>query len=37
MDKYLLPTREVHIESPKREPMRHFKKLFTFLNEEGKE
>jgi hypothetical protein len=34
MEEYLLPTREVRIESPKREPMKHIRKLFSFLNEE---
>jgi hypothetical protein len=35
VDEYILPAREVHIESPKREPMGRRRKLFTFLNEEG--
>ena len=34
MRQYLLPAREVHITPPQREPMRHVRKLFTFLEEE---
>lgn len=30
---YNLPTREIHIVPPKREPMKHKRQLFTFLNE----
>ena len=32
-----IPVREVHITSPKRAPMRHFRKQFTFLEEEDGE
>lgn len=32
---YVLPVKEVHISSPQREPMKHIRKLFTFLDEEG--
>lgn len=32
--KFILPVREVHIEPPQRQPMKHTRKLFTFLNEE---
>ena len=31
---YVLPTVEIHITSPKREPMKHMRKLFTFLDED---
>lgn len=31
---FILPVREVHIEPPQRQPMKHIRKLFTFLNEE---
>ncbi len=34
---YILPTIEIHITSPKREPMKHMRKLFTFLDEEGED
>ncbi len=34
---YEIPTIEVHIVSPKREPMKHMRKLFTFLDEEGED
>lgn len=29
-----LPVREVHIRPPERQPMKHYRKLFTFLEEE---
>lgn len=32
-EKFILPTREVHIEPPQRQPMKHTRKLFTFLDE----
>lgn len=31
---YVLPAREVHIKPPQRQPMKHKRKLFTFLDEE---
>ena len=31
---FLLPVREVHIQPPERQPMKHLRKLFTFLDEE---
>lgn len=34
INEYVLPAREVHIEPPQREPMKRYRKLFTFLNEE---
>ena len=37
MRQYLLPAREVHITPPQREPMRHVRKLFTFLEEDNGE
>lgn len=33
VQKYNLPMREIHIVPPKREPMKHTRKLFTFLDE----
>lgn len=33
IQKYNLPVREVHIAPPKREPMKHMRQLFTFLDE----
>lgn len=33
IQKYNLPVREVHIAPPKREPMKHIRQLFTFLDE----
>lgn len=32
---YILPTKEIHISSPQRKPMKHIRKLFTFLDEGG--
>ena len=29
-----LPVREIHIRPPERQPMKHFRKLFTFLEED---
>ena len=34
VEKFNLPVREVHIEPPKREPMKHLRQLFTFLERE---
>lgn len=34
IEQYVLPTTEIHIPIPKREPMKKHKKLFTFLEEE---
>lgn len=31
---YVLPIKEIHISPPQREPMKHIRKLFTFLDEE---
>lgn len=33
IEKISPPTREIHITPPKREPMKHKRRLFTFLNE----
>lgn len=33
MNKYILPTREIHILPPQRDPMHRRRKLFTFLDE----
>lgn len=33
IQKYNLPVREIHIVPPKREPMKHTRQLFTFLDE----
>lgn len=33
MDKFVLPAREIHILPPRREPMKHTRRLFTFLDE----
>ena len=33
IEQFLLPTREVHIMPPKRQPMKHTRKLFTFLDD----
>lgn len=33
VEQYVLPVREVHILPPQREPMKHTRKLFTFLDE----
>lgn len=30
----VLPVREIHIKPPERQPMKHIRKLFTFLDEE---
>ena len=30
---FVLPVKEIHIDSPKRQPMKHLRKLFTFLEE----
>lgn len=30
---FVLPVKEIHINSPKRQPMKHIRKLFTFLEE----
>lgn len=35
--KYVLPAREVHILPPERKPMKHYRRLFTFLDEEVEE
>lgn len=37
IEDYILPSREVHIPPPKREPMKHCRKLFSFLEEETDE
>lgn len=34
LEEFILPAREVHIFPPEREPMKHTRKLFTFLDEE---
>lgn len=34
IEQYILPVREVHILPPQRQPMKHVRKLFTFLDEE---
>lgn len=34
MNKYLLPGREIHISPPERQPMKHMRKLFTFLEDD---
>lgn len=36
-EEFLLPVREVHIAPPRRQPMKHIQKLFTFLDEEDGE
>lgn len=33
LKEFILPVREIHISPPKREPMKHKRKLFTFLDE----
>ena len=33
LKEFVLPVREIHISPPKREPMKHKRKLFTFLDE----
>ena len=33
-EQFVLPTREIHIAPPQRQPMKHMKRLFTFLDEE---
>ncbi len=33
-EQFILPAREIHIEPPQRQPMKHTRKLFTFLDEE---
>lgn len=35
--RFILPSREVRIKNPEREPMKHTRKLFTFLDEGGEE
>lgn len=35
IQEFVLPTREIHIAPPQRQPMKHIRKLFTFLNEEA--
>ena len=37
VEQYVLPMREVHILPPQREPMKHTRKLFSFLDEEDEE
>lgn len=37
IQEYVLPVREIHILPPQRQPMKHTKQLFTFLNEEDGE
>lgn len=32
-----IPVKEIHICSPQRKPMKHFRELFAFLDEEGEE
>lgn len=34
---FVLPVREIHISSPKRQPMKHLRRVFTFLEEEDGE
>lgn len=33
IEDFVLPTREIHISPPQRQPMKHKRKLFTFLDE----
>lgn len=33
VEQYILPAKEIHIEPPRRKPMKHMRKLFTFLEE----
>lgn len=33
VEEYILPTRKIYISSPEREPMKHIRPLFTFLDE----
>lgn len=35
VEEYVLPIKEVHIVSPERKPMKHLRRLFTFLDEGG--
>lgn len=37
IEQYVLPVREVHIKPPQRQPMKHIRRLFTFLEEEANE
>ena len=37
IEEFILPTKEIHILPPQRQPMKHKRKLFTFLDEEGEE
>lgn len=37
VEQYVLPMREVHILPPQREPMKHTRKLFSFLDEGDEE
>lgn len=37
VEQYILPVREIHIVPPQRQPMKHMRKLFTFLDEDGDE
>ena len=37
IEEFILPTKEIHILPPKRQPLKHKRKLFTFLDEEGEE
>lgn len=34
MEKVTMPVKEIHIKPPERQPMKHFRKLFTFLEED---
>lgn len=34
IQQYIFPVREIHIRPPERQPMKHIRKLFTFLDEE---
>jgi len=37
IEEFILPTKEIHILPPQRQPLKHRRKLFTFLDEEGEE
>lgn len=37
VEQLIIPVREIHIKPPERKPMRHFRKLFTFLDSEVSE
>ena len=37
VQKFVLPVREVHIDPPQRQPMKHMRRLFTFVEKEDNE